>query len=151
MRVEDFTWRPPVTIDCAATIADAAKMLAAQGVGALIVLDDARPVGVVTDRDLVTRCLAVGLRPDARVDAVMSMGVMAIDRSDDLDDLFHLFSTHAIRRVAVVEHDRVVGVISLDDVLVSTADNLSIVANVLSAQIMFPHAADGAPVPVVPG
>lgn len=151
MRVDDFTWRAPVTIDGAATIADAAQSLASHGVGALIVLDGERPVGVVTDRDLVTRCLATGLEADARVDAVMSMGVIAVDRSDDIDDLFHLFSTHAVRRAAVVDHDRVVGVVSLDDVLVSTAHDLSVVANVMSAQIMFPHAADSPSPPALAG
>lgn len=149
MKVADFTWRDPVTVDVGATIVAAAKLLAAHGVGALIVLDAQRPVGVVTDRDLVTRCLAAGMEPDSRVDAVMSMGVVAVDRHDDIDDLFHLFSTHAVRRAAVVDHDRVVGVVSLDDVLVSIAGDLSIVANVLSAQIMFPHATDPAPPPAI--
>ncbi len=147
MRVEDFTWRDPVTVDVGTTIVDAAELLAAHGVGALIVLDGQRPVGVVTDRDLVTRCLAVGMAPDSRVDAVMSMGVIAVDRHDEAEDLFHLFSTHAVRRAAVVDHDRVVGVVSLDDVLVSIAGELSVVANVMSAQIMFPHAGDSAPPP----
>ena len=149
MKVDDFTWRDPVTVDVGATFAAAARLLADQGVGALIVLDGQRPVGVVTDRDLVTRCLAAGMPPDSRVDAVMSMGVVAVDGHDDIDDLFHLFSTHAVRRAAVVDHDRVVGVVSLDDVLVSIAGDLSVVANVLSAQIMFPHAADPAPPPAI--
>lgn len=150
MRVDDFTWREPVTIDVAATITEAAETLTAHGVGALVVLDAKRPVGVVTDRDLVKRCLAVRMPADSRVDAVMSMGLIAVDAQDDIDDLFELFSTHAVRRAAVVEHDRVVGVVSLDDVLVSIAGDLSVVANVMSAQIMFPHATDPVPPPAVP-
>ena len=149
MKVADFTWRNPVTVDVGATVVDAAQLLADHGVGALIVLDGQRPVGVVTDRDLVTRGLAVGLAPDSRVDSVMSMGVIAVDGHDDIDDLYHLFSTHAVRRAAVVDHDRVVGVVSLDDVLVSIASDLSVVANVMSAQIMFPHATDPAPPPAL--
>ena len=147
MKVRDLTWRPPVTVECSETVTAAAERMARAGVGALIVLDSERPVGVVTDRDLVTRGLATGLAPDTRIDGVMSMGVIALDAEDDTDELFGVFARHAVRRVPIVDHDRVVGVVSLDDVLVSTAAELNDLAGVLSTQIAFPHARDESPVP----
>jgi CBS domain-containing protein len=149
MKVSDFTWRRPVTIDVAATLAAAAQLLAEAGVGALVVLDDDRPVGIVTDRDLVIRGLARRLAPDARIDGVMSMGVIALDADEDVDELYAVFSRHAIRRVPVVDHDRVVGMISLDDALVSTAGEIAALSGVLSTQIAFPHARDEPDAPVV--
>lgn len=148
MKVDDLTWRAPVTIDGSATILEAAQRLTDEGVGALVVLDDDRPVGIVTDRDIVTRGVAKSLGYDARIDGLMSMGVIALDVGEDVDELYAVFSRHAIRRVPLVDHDRVVGMVSLDDALVSTAGDLSDLAGVLSTQIAFPHAGDEPDVPV---
>ena len=149
MKVRDFTWRKPVTISVDETIANAARLFSDQGVGALIVLDADRPVGVVTDRDLVVRGVAHQVPHDARIDSLMSMGVIALDADEEVDELYALFARHAIRRVPVVDHDRVVGMISLDDAMVSTAAELTDLAGVLSTQIAFPHARDEPPPPAV--
>ena len=149
MKVSDFTWREPVTIDVGDTIAAAAQRFADSGVGSLVVVDDDRPVGIVTDRDLVVRALARGLRSDGRVDGVMSMGVVALDADDDVEELYAVFARHAIRRVPVVDGDRVVGMISLDDALVSTAAQMAALADVLSTQIAFPHVRDEPAPPAV--
>jgi CBS domain-containing protein len=149
MKVSDFTWREPVTIDVGDTIAAAARMFADAGIGSLVVVDDGRPVGIVTDRDLVVRALARGVGSDGRVDGVMSMGVVALDADDDVEELYAVFGRHAIRRVPVVDHDRVVGMVSLDDALVSTASQLAALSGVLSTQIVFPHARDEAAPPAV--
>lgn len=149
MNVSDFTWREPVTIDVAETIATAAQRLADHGVGALVVVDGDRPVGIVTDRDLVVRVLARGASADGRVDGVMSMGVVALDADDDVEELYAVFGRHAIRRVPVVDHDQVVGMISLDDAVVSTSSQMAALSGVLSTQIAFPHARDEAEPPAV--
>ena len=149
MRVSDFTWREPVTVDVAETIATAAGRLADHGVGALVVTDGEQPVGIVTDRDLVVRVLARGGAADGRVDGVMSMGVVALDADDDVEELYAVFGRHAIRRVPVVDHDRVVGMISLDDAVVSTSSQMAALSGVLSTQIAFPHARDEADPPAI--
>lgn len=148
MKVRDFTWRDPVTIEVDATITQAAERFLHEGVGALVVLDRGRPVGIVTDRDVVVRGVANRMAPDGRVDSVMSMGVIALDADADVGDLHSVFSLHAVRRVPVVDHDRVVGMVSLDDVMVAMSAQLNDLAGVLSTQIAFPHARDERPRPV---
>jgi len=147
MRASDFSVRQPVVIDCAATTADAAALMAAQGVGALIVVDHDRPVGIVTDRDIVTRGIARNIAADARVDSLMTTGLIALDSHAELEELMHVFMHHAIRRVPIVDHDRVIGVVSMDDVLVWLANNMIDITNVMAAQIMFPHGNEAPPVP----
>lgn len=149
MKVRDLTWRKPVTIEVDETVSVAAHRFADAGVGSLIVVDHGRPVGIVTDRDLVVRGMAQRVDPESRIDALMSMGVTALDAEEDATELYAVFAREAIRRVPIVAHDRVVGVVSLDDVLVSTAGQLAVLSKVLSAQIMFPHARDEAETPVV--
>jgi predicted transcriptional regulator len=77
----------------------------------------------------------------------MSMGLIAVDVDHDLADLVHVFRDHAIRRIPIIDHDRVIGVVSVDDIVVHVTDELSTVARVLAGQIMFPHATDEARAP----
>ncbi len=149
MKVRDFTWRKPVTIEVDETIAEAARRFADEGVGALMVVDHGQPVGIVTDRDIVVRGVAHHIASDGRIDSLMSMGVIALDADEDVDELYAVFARHAIRRVPVVDHDRVVGMISLDDAMVSTAAELTDLAGVLSTQIAFPHAREEPAPPAV--
>ncbi len=147
MNVSDLAVREPVVIGCDATVADTAALMTSAGVGCVIVVDGQTPVGIVTDRDIVTRGVARQYPVDGRIDGLMSMGLIALDVGHDLDDLLHVFRDHAIRRVPIVDHDRVVGIVSLDDILVFVAEQLSGVSKVLAGQIMFPHAGDEAKTP----
>ena len=148
MKISEFALREPVVIGCDATVAETAVLMRTSGVGSVIIVDGRIPVGIVTDRDLVTRGLAEHYPSDGRIDGLMSTGLIAIDAHRDLEDLVHVFRDHAVRRVPIVDHDRVVGIVSLDDVMVFATEELSSVAKVLAGQIMFPHAGDEAKTPV---
>ncbi len=147
MKVRNVVIRPPVTVRVDETLSAAARRMAEEGVGSLVVVDHQRPVGMVTDRDLVVRAMAKDVPGDGRVDSVMSMGLVAIDADADVRDAVAIFASHAVRRLPVVSHDRVVGVVTVDDLVVAlTADvadrsqELAEVTRGLVAQIMFPHA-----------
>jgi CBS domain-containing protein len=144
MKISELALREPVVIGCDATVADTAALMASSGVGSVIVLDGQTPVGIVTDRDIVTRGVARSYPADGRIDGLMSMGLIAVDAEHDLADLVHAFRDHAIRRIPIIDHDRVIGVVSLDDIVVHVTDELSTVAKVLAGQIMFPHATEEA-------
>ena len=147
MKVADLSARPAVTIAPDTTLHDAATEMARCGVGCLVVTDHDRLVGIVTDRDLVVRGMAKGLAPDARVDALMSMDVHAIDRHADLRDAVAAFHQHAVRRMPVLDRDQVTGLVSLDDLMVVLSKVMSDVTHGLTAQLVFPHAGDEPPVP----
>lgn len=148
MHVKDAVRKLPETIETNQTIAEAAQQMDAAAVGALVVVDEGRPVGIVTDRDLVVRGLARHLSLDARVDSVMSMGVVALDANDDLRRAISLFAQHAIRRLPVVEGDRVCGMITLDDIVVDYAQDLAEATRPMAAQVLFGHPEPDAHLPV---
>lgn len=147
MKISELALREPVSIGCDATMADTAALMAKAGVGSVIVVEGKTPVGIVTDRDLVTRGVARAYPADGRIDGLMTMGVIALDVDHDLEVLVHVFRDHAVRRIPIVDQDRLIGVVSLDDVMVLITDELSAVSKVLAGQIMFPHASDEARTP----
>ncbi len=137
MRTTDAVRRSGVAIGPDRTVRDAAMIMEQAGVGSLVVMDGARMVGVVTDRDLVRRALAPGLDPDARVDAVMSSPVVTIAADADLHDAFAIFRSHGLRRLAVERDGQFVGMVTIDDLLVDLAADLADLARPLTGEILF--------------
>ena len=139
MRTIEAVRRSGVGIGPDKTIRDAAMTMEQSGIGSLAVIDDGRLVGIVTDRDLVRRGLARGLPNDARVDGLMSSPVITIDADDDLHAAFTLFSTNAVRRLAVLRRGQFVGTVTIDDLLVYLAADLSDLVKPVTAEILFSH------------
>jgi len=121
------------------TIRDAAEIMEHTGVGALAVVDGERLLGIVTDRDLVRRGLARGLPSDAKVEGVMSSPVVTIDAESDLHSAFALFRIHAIRRLAVLRGELFVGMITVDDLLIDLAADLTDLSRPVTAEVVFAH------------
>ncbi len=139
MRSSEAVRRSAVGIGPERTIREAARIMDQAGVGALAVIDGDDLVGIVTDRDLVRRGLACDLPPDARVDAVMSAPVVTVDADADLHDTFSVFRTNAVRRLALVRAGRFVGMITVDDLLIDLAADLSDIARPVTAEVIFGH------------
>jgi CBS domain-containing protein len=141
--------RSVVTVEPEVTLLAAARRMASEGVGTLVVTDGGKLIGLVTDRDIVIRGLARALPLDARIDSVMSMNVVAIDADSDIRDAQRAFGHHAVRRLPIVDGGNVVGLLSIDDLMVALTEEMSEVTRGITAQIMFPHAADLPPAPVL--
>ena len=139
MRTIEAVRRSGVGIGPERTIRDAAAIMEQSGIGSLAVVDDGQLVGIVTDRDLVRRGLARGLPSDSRVDGLMTSPVITIDADDDLHKAFALFRANAVRRLAVVRQGRFVGTVSIDDLLVYLAADLSDLVRPVTAEILFSH------------
>ena len=138
MRAIDGVRRPGKAVGPHRPIRDAAMIMNQSGVGSLAVIDDDRLVGIVTDRDLVRRALAQDLAATAAVEKVMSSPVVTIDADADLHSAFKLFRAHAVRRLAVVDGDEFVGMITVDDLLVDLSADLSELARPIAAEVFMP-------------
>jgi CBS domain-containing protein len=78
--------------------------------------------------------------PDARIDSVMSTGVIAIDASADIRRAVSVFATHPVRRLPVVEGHTVVGMLTVDDLLVAFGHEINELTAGITAQLLFGHA-----------
>jgi CBS domain-containing protein len=139
MRTIEMLHRSGVGVAPSKTIREAARIMEQSGVGSLAVVDGDRLVGIVTDRDLVRRVLACDVDADARIDSVMTTPVVTVGADDALDVAYGLFSTHGLRRLAVTRDDRFVGMLTIDDLLVSVVEQLGALARPITAEILFAH------------
>lgn len=136
MKVSDLLRRSAVGIRPHQTVAEAAGIMDEAGVGILAVVDDEGALlGVVTDRDLVRRVMARGMPPDARVDSAMTTPAVAIDADEDVREAYRRFRAHEGRRLAVVRGRRFVGIISIDDMLIDLAGDLTDLARPISSEL----------------
>ena len=115
--VKDLMTPNPTTVEPDTPVAEAAKQMAREDVGPLPVVEDGRLVGIVTDRDLVVRVLADERDPGStRVRDAASEGLVTVSPDDDLVTTLDLLAKHQVRRLPVVEGDRLVGIVAQADV-----------------------------------
>lgn len=95
------------------SVADAARLLKASEVGAVLVVDGDRLVGIFTERDAVYRVMAAGRDPSAtRLDEVMTRDPITVSPQDEFGYALYLMHEHGFRHAPVVEGGRPVGVVS---------------------------------------
>ena len=142
----DAARKPPATIAADRTITQAAQEMDRLAVGALVVVEPSgRPAGIVTDRDLVVRALARRADPEARVDSVMTTDLVALAPDADLREAFGIFERHALRRLPLVADDVVVGMLTMDDLVVDVTADLARLTRPITAQVLFGHKEPAAP------
>ncbi len=106
-----------VTIEPSASIADAAKRMIQQEKGPLPVVEGDRPVGMVTDRDIIARVVAEERDPGSlTVGDIATRQLVTIGSNQDVDEAARLMDEHQLDRILVVEGERLVGIISEADI-----------------------------------
>lgn len=117
MRVQDLMSKSVVTITPEESAALAARLLSRHELGALpVCAADGTLVGIVTDRDIVTRCVAAGEEPGrVPVRDIMSPAPSVITPETPISDAARLMAQRQVRRLPVVEQGHVVGMLSLGD------------------------------------
>jgi CBS domain-containing protein len=101
-----------------ATVADAAKRLAEKSIGALPVCDtDGHLRGVVTDRDLVVEVVAAGRDPaSTKIIDLVHGETVTIGADDGVDEAIRTMQEHKVRRLPVIDGDRLVGMVTQADI-----------------------------------
>jgi CBS domain-containing protein len=117
--VQEVMTTDPVALDASETVGEAARRMKAEDIGDVIVVQDGRICGVVTDRDIVVRVLAEGRDPNqTQLGDVCSREVATVSPDDDLTAAGDLMRDRAVRRVPVVENGKPVGIVSIGDLAI---------------------------------
>ena len=100
-----------------ATVVEAAKLMAQEDVGPIPVVEDGRLVGIVTDRDIVVKGVAKGGDlSSTTVGDIASRDLVTISPDADMGEALDLMAENQVRRLPVVEGDRLVGIVAQADV-----------------------------------
>lgn len=124
MKVRDIM---TTDVACAApdtTLEEIATMMRDEDTGAIPIVEDEALVGIVTDRDIVVRCIAEGKDAnECTAEDILSENLETIEPEDDVSEASQIMARRQVRRLPVVEDGRLVGMLSLGDIAVKHHDD----------------------------
>ncbi len=119
-KIRELMTKDPLTMDIARPLVEAARMMRDADVGDVLCMRDGKLAGIVTDRDIVVRCIAEDADPKTTpVERACSRDLTTLSPEDDSDNAVKLMGKKAIRRIPVVENGKPVGIVSLGDLAVA--------------------------------
>jgi CBS domain-containing protein len=118
MNIRDVMTPNPRTVSPDDTIQNAARIMRDEDTGVVPVVDNGRAVGMVTDRDIVVRAVADGGQLNRPIREIVSSSVICASPEMSTRDAAQLMSDHQVRRLPVVENERLVGIVSIGDLAV---------------------------------
>lgn len=126
MYIKDMMTRRTVSVSPDEPITAAARLLKRDNIGSVPVCDGKGQLqGIITDRDIVLRCVAAGVDPDKTlIKDVMTTGVFTVSPTDTVESAAALMGKAQVRRLPVCENGTLVGMLSLGDLACSGACNM---------------------------
>ena len=116
MKVKDLMITNVVSIDSEATVKDAAGRMAQHEIGSLVVTEEGRPAGIITERDLLSRVLATGRNADAtRVKMVMSKPLICGEPDMDATEAARYMVSRNIKKLPITQGGQLVGMMTFTD------------------------------------
>ena len=137
MSLKPLMTKELTSLPSTATALDAAKYMTDMNVGSVIVVDDDKPSGILTDRDIVTKVLSQDKDPKTtKIRDIMTSPAVTISEDRYIIDVTRLMSERGIRRFPVVDaNGKIIGVITLDDVLVFLGQEMQNIATSLKREL----------------
>jgi len=121
MNIREVMTPNPQCVAPGDTIQNAARIMRDCDTGAVPVVDNGRPIGIITDRDIVVRAVADGGQLNRPVSEIVTGDVVCASPDMSTHEAANLMSEHQVRRLPVVENNRIVGIVSLGDLAVKEA------------------------------
>lgn len=122
-RVRDIMTHDVATATPDTTLEEIAGLMRDEDTGAIPVVDEDELVGIITDRDIVIRCLAEGKKPsEVQAQEILSQELEVIEPESDVEEAARMMARRQIRRLPVVKNGRLVGMVSLGDIAVKAGE-----------------------------
>ncbi|MFB5605319.1 MAG: cyclic nucleotide-binding/CBS domain-containing protein [Nitrosarchaeum sp.] len=115
--VKDIMTKSVIAVDSTITVNEAAKLMEDVKVGAVIVMEDNTPVGIITDRDFAVKIVAHAYQITTPVKQIMSTPLIAIGPDESVWMVADLMYTRGIRKLPVIDNDQVIGIITATDLV----------------------------------
>jgi CBS domain-containing protein len=128
IRVKNIMTKEVISVDASVNVNDAAKMMEDAKVGAIIVMENNSPVGIITDRDFAIKIVAHAYPITTPVKKIMSQPLIGVDPEESVWTVADLMYTRGVRKIPVIDEDTVVGIITATDLVnqfaVSTEEDM---------------------------
>jgi CBS domain-containing protein len=135
MKISDLFVREVVTATARDSLAEVAKLMERHNVGAIVVVEQQRPVGIVTDRDIAIAVGARNVSRDEHVQQAMTCPVSTMDQNEGIYNATRHMMELGVRRLPVVDSvGRLVGLVTLDDLLLLLSRELHHMAGGIRAE-----------------
>lgn len=118
MKVTEVMTRNVDTCPAEATLQEVASRMKELDVGSIPVVDNNNLIGIITDRDIVTRGIAEQMSLDSPISGIISSDAVTGNPDMSVEDAANLMAQHQIRRLPIVEGNEIVGIVSLGDIAV---------------------------------
>lgn len=106
-----------LTLDKSTSLQEAAEHMKKLNIGCVIVVDKSNPIGIITERDFVTKIAAEGLPLFTEIKEVMSSPLITIDSEETIWEASELMKEKLIHKLPVKENDKIVGIITTTDIV----------------------------------
>ncbi|MGM0840869.1 MAG: CBS domain-containing protein [Bacillota bacterium] len=114
-KIRDLMTKDIETCSLLDNVYEVALKMKEHNVGSIPIVDGDKIVGMMTDRDIVLRCIAEKHPASSKVEDIMSQHLITVGPDTEASEAAHVMAEHQIRRLPVVEGDRLIGMISLGD------------------------------------
>jgi CBS domain-containing protein len=123
--VKDVMTPTPLTLSADSSVSEAARAMRDKDIGVVLVVEDnQRLCGIITDRDIVVRAIAAGINPDQTpLSRICSHELTEISADAPVSEAVSLMRRKAIRRIPVMEGDKPVGIVSIGDLAIAQDPN----------------------------
>ena len=124
MKIREIMTTNVTTAELNSTLEEIATIMRHEDIGAVPILDDGELAGIVTDRDIVVRCVAEGRDPgECSAEDVLTEGLVTVSPDDDVNDAAAIMSRNQVRRLPVLLDGKLVGVVALGDIAVKESND----------------------------
>ena len=134
MLVSDVMNKSVVVVKKDATIKEASDAMSKMGIGSLVVAENSKLVGMITNNDIVKSVAQEKSPQSTLVEEIMKSDVMSISPDKTIEDAVDIMVQHKLRELPVIENDKIKGIISVSDIAIVEPKLISSIANLLSMQ-----------------
>lgn len=116
--VKNVMTKQVISIDVNSPVREAAKIMSKKRIGAIVVTENEKPVGIATERDILERVVAKALDPnEVRMREVMSKPLITVNSTIPIINAVRVMQRNRVRRLLVMEGDKLVGIVTQRDLL----------------------------------
>ena len=115
--VKDVMTKSLISADPSTTVFQVANLMEKGGVGAVLVKQNGEPAGIITDRDFAIKVTTQNLSSDTTIDKVASYPLATIDGNETIVSAAAMMSSKKIRKLAVTENSKIIGIITSTDLV----------------------------------